>query len=70
MADRYKIEVEVDYGKEKVRSGEMGGRVSVLRAFSEARLAATLTNARVTVVVRDPDGRETVHRYRDGKKVN
>ena len=67
--DRYEIEMIVDYGTERIRACDPGSRVDVIKALHDGIIASRGVDAKVTIVVKDPDGRETIHRYADGKKV-
>jgi len=68
--DRYRIELLVDYGKEKVHASDPGDRVAVIKALHDGIVASEQPNAKVTIIIRDPSGNESVHRYAAGKKVN
>lgn len=68
MEGKYDIAMVFDYGKERIQATERGGRVLVFRAIADGKRASA-AGAKVTLVIKDPEGRETVHRYNDGQAV-
>jgi hypothetical protein len=70
MEGRYSIAIVFDYGSNttKIRSAEQGSRTVVLRAIAEGRKASAL-GAKVTLVVRCPDGSESTHAYVGGQAI-
>jgi len=64
----FSVKTTVKIEGEKVSSIERGDRVAALRAIHSAKVQSS--HGKVTVLVKDPDGRITKHVYRDGAKLS
>lgn len=62
MKEKYDIAMIFDYGKDKIHATEKGSRVIVFRAMADGRRAAA-HGAKVTISIKSPDGKESVHYY-------